>query len=75
MSVKANKDPEPEQPPPQDPKLGDKTPAYIAWLRRTNPKEAEKRYSGRKISADAPLSAPGDIPEKDIPEERKEEWK
>ena len=54
--------------------MGDKTPAYMAWLRRTNPAEAERRYHGRKVSLDAPPTKEGDIPK--IPmDEPEEEWK
>lgn len=40
-------DPEPQQ----DPRLGDKTPAYVAWFRRHHTSTAYKaRYSGRKFT-------------------------
>lgn len=38
----------PTEPPALDPTLGDKTPAYVEWLRDNKPKEFEKRYKGRK---------------------------
>lgn len=60
-----------EPPPVQDPKLGDKTPAYMAWLKRSRPKEAETRYFGRKVSENASLSTTGDIPE--VPMDKPEE--
>lgn len=35
-------------PPAQDPLLGDKTPAYVEWLRDNAPVEFHRRYAGRK---------------------------
>ena len=46
----------------------------LEGLRRTNPKQADKRYHGRKVSLEASPSSQGDIPEKDMPEEKSEEW-
>jgi hypothetical protein len=62
------------QPPPapeMDPKLGDKTPAYIEWMRKYKPQEAEQRYHNRKFSAEAQSKPSGDV---DIPDEPKEVW-
>ena len=36
------------QPPAMDPQAGDKTPAYVEWLRDHNPQEFERRYKNRK---------------------------
>ena len=36
--------------PPQDPRFGDKTPAWARWLRETDPEAFEKRFAGRKIN-------------------------
>lgn len=35
-------------PPEMDPLLGDKTPAYVEWLRDNAPVEFHRRYAGRK---------------------------
>jgi hypothetical protein len=35
-------------PPDMDPMLGDKTPAYVEWLRDNAPVEFHRRYAGRK---------------------------
>jgi hypothetical protein len=35
-------------PPEMDPQLGDKTPAYVEWLRDNAPVEFQRRYAGRK---------------------------
>jgi len=32
-----------------DPAAGDKTPAFITWLRENYPEEARKRYANRKV--------------------------
>lgn len=33
--------------PDMDPMLGDKTPAYVEWVRDNDPAEFKSRYSGR----------------------------
>lgn len=35
-------------PPELDPLLGDKTPAYVEWLRDNAPVEFQRRYAGRR---------------------------
>ena len=35
-------------PPELDPMLGDKTPAYVEWLRDNAPVEFHRRYAGRR---------------------------
>lgn len=35
-------------PPEMDPMLGDKTPAYVEWLRDNAPVEFQRRYAGRR---------------------------
>lgn len=35
-------------PPELDPLQGDKTPAYVEWLRDNAPVEFQRRYAGRK---------------------------
>ena len=59
-------------PPPMDPKLGDKTPAYIQWFMKTHPDKFMTRYKGRKFDMHAEIKPPGDIPElpMDKPEEQ-----
>jgi hypothetical protein len=60
--------------PRMDPKLGDKTPAYVEWMYRWFPVDAEARYRGRKVSLDAVSDMGADIPK--IPmDEPEEEWK
>lgn len=38
---------EPQERPEQDPMLGDKTPAYVEWVRDNEPEEYLTRYAGR----------------------------
>lgn len=40
--------PEPEQ----DPRYGDKTPAYVDWMRNHRPADYAVRYANRKVSAE-----------------------
>jgi hypothetical protein len=49
--TKKKEQPEPNIPagaPDLDPMLGDKTPAYVEWLRDNDPEEFARRYSGRR---------------------------
>ncbi len=39
----------PEAPPERDPAAGDKTPAYIVWMKKYHPAEYDTRYAGRII--------------------------
>lgn len=36
------------EPPALDPMLGDKTPAFVEWLRDNDPAEFQRRYAGRR---------------------------
>ncbi len=36
--------------PPMDPRMGDKTPAWMQWLRDTHPEDFKKRYQNRKTA-------------------------
>jgi hypothetical protein len=45
----AEKAPEIPPAPEQDPRYGDKTPAFIAWMFANRPEEAKKKYGGRVI--------------------------
>lgn len=38
---------EQQEPPKLDPMLGDKTPAYVEWLKENDPAEFERRYADR----------------------------
>lgn len=76
--------------PEMDPRLGDKTPAYMEWLAKFFPEDYKKRYAGRKVMGERmpptiteakvpkegkPLPPVGsDIPEGAMAKERKEEW-
>jgi len=61
--------------PEMDPRLGDKTPAYMQWLRTHFPEEYAKRYKGRKVSdTPGPLYGGGDIPEEQIWKDNPEVW-
>lgn len=62
--------------PPQDPRMGDKTPAWRAWFRMTHTQdEYQKRYAGRKVSDEpGPLYGGGDIPESQVWKDNPEVW-
>jgi hypothetical protein len=62
--------------PKQDPRMGDKTPAYREWFRKHHTQEEyEKRYGGRKVSdTPGPLYGGGDIPEEQTWKDNPEVW-
>lgn len=76
--------------PEMDPRLGDKTPAYMQWMAKFHPEKFKKQYAGRKVMGvrmpfaidepKVPESKPlapleGDLPEDAMAKEPKEEWK
>jgi hypothetical protein len=64
--------------PPQDPRLGDKTPAYMQWLGTYFPEKYEERYKGRRTHLNVgpnPHIQGGDVPESHFSADPKEEWK
>lgn len=61
------------KPPPMHPKYGDKTPAYVEWMRHYKPDEAAKLYKGRQLGIPEPSG--GDIPASHMGAEPAEEWK
>lgn len=67
--------PEPEM----DPKLGDKTPAWMQWLATYFPEKFKVRFKGRKThlttGINPHLSSIGDVPESSFAKEATEEWK
>lgn len=76
------------EPPEQDPRMGDKTPAFVEWMFKHKPEEAKKRYGGRKVMGiqlplnlektpefpKQPETTFGDIPESSMAEEKAEQW-
>ena len=79
---------ETNEPPEQDPRMGDKTPAFVEWMFKHKPEEAKKRYAGRKVlGVQLPLGldkvptftktvekSGGDIPESSMAKEEPEQW-
>jgi hypothetical protein len=70
------------QPPPaprMDPKLGDKTPAYIEWFKKYFPDDYVAKYKGRRThlttGVNPHLSGPGDVPETHFGKDPEAEWK
>ena len=64
--------------PEQHPRLGDKTPAYMAWLAKYHPDQFQERYKGRRTHITTginPHLSAGDIPPGHIETETTEEWK
>ena len=39
----------PDDEPAQEPSMGDKTPEWMVWFKRTNPKAFSDRYKSRKV--------------------------
>jgi hypothetical protein len=69
-------DPDIPPPPEMHPKLGDKTPAYVNWIRTYFPAEYEERYKGRKTHLTTginPHVTAGDIPQGHMAAEATEE--
>jgi hypothetical protein len=84
--------PPPQDVPPEpemDPRLGDKTPAYMEWLAKFYPEDFKKRYAGRKVFGERmppviteakvresnPLPPVGsDVPASSMAKEAKEQW-
>lgn len=76
------------EPPDQDPTMGDKTPAYVEWMFKHKPDEAKKIYAGRKVMGvqlpfkiektpefpKLPDTTPGDIPESSMAPDASEQW-
>jgi hypothetical protein len=78
------------EPPEQDPRMGDKTPAYVEWMFKHKPEEAKKLYAGRKVmgvrlplgldkvpqfpKTASQLQSSGDIPESSMAKEEPEQW-
>ena len=62
--------------PPQDPYLGDKTPAFMEWVAKFHPDEFAKRYAGRKTPVTDHRGVPigPDVPESSITPEAPEVW-
>ena len=61
--------PPPQEVPPapeMDPRLGDKTPAYMEWLAKFFPEDFKKRYAGRKVMGER---MPPIIKEAKVPKE------
>ena len=77
----------PERPPPSevppapemDPKLGDKTPAYMQWLGTYFPEKYKEQFKGRKThlttGLNPHLSQSGDVPDSHFRKEPDEEWR
>lgn len=89
MEKKADEEAEEDKGPKQDPRMGDKTPAYAKWLAKNKPEEFKKRYAGRKVMGvqlppvikEIPKFPEGDIqpiggdvPESSMAKEAKEQW-
>lgn len=69
---------QPPPPPPMDPRLGDKTPAWMEWLGHYFPEEFKKRFKGRKTHLTTginPHLSTGDVPESHFAKEAAEEWR
>ena len=69
---------QPPPPPPMDPRLGDKTPAWMEWLGHYFPEEFRKRFKGRKTHLTTginPHLSTGDVPESHFAKEAAEEWR
>ena len=68
---------QPPPEPPMDPRLGDKTPAYMQWLGTYFPEKYRARYKGRKTHLNTgrnPHIGPtGDVPDDHFGYERAEE--
>jgi hypothetical protein len=66
------------EPPPMDPALGDKTPAYMEWYRQHHPDEYERKYRGRRTHLTKninPHITGEDVPDTHFGEDPKEEQK
>lgn len=65
--------------PAQDPRYGDKTPAWVEWFATNYPEEFKVRFKGRKThltkGLNPHLSPPGgDVPESSFGKDPAEQW-
>ena len=65
--------------PPMNPRLGDKTPAWMQWLGTYYPEKFKERFKGRKthltVGVNPHIDPVGDVPESSFGKDPEVEWR